>query len=495
MSAPFSRQVDVPKISPSQITEIIAALQGCSAFRQLLEQAQAHIRNADFAAAANTIDPVLRQVADESLGHCLNTVFGEPDFRAALRDLAPEHGLNFHGNLPIHVQMPNGRHVPISSPWFEKSARSGRRKVGPKAKGSSRKGAHLGLDVLGFFGKVCPTLGFRAIVFGILCPSLAIASSLLKDEDIILSQNKIRDIFATFDDLDPDTRADLSCTDTDSCAGKRVIIADDGGRIRERVPKAGRVPDKLKRRGFDTPWREPKLFTIYIIDEAGNIDKEIAPWVDGSIGDNDEQLDKALALLRAYLERLNIAQAKEVTLLGDGGAWIWKRIPALLHELKLPAERLTQIIDYYHAKENLSDLIKDISDPFMSHDDLRSELTENLYQGEFNTLKEALTSRANAGKKRTVARRFRDYFQGNAQRMRYAELADTHPIGSGCIESAIRRVINLRIKSPGIFWFEQKAETMIFLRAKLLYRRWSVFVGNWLDRCKAGLKTASPLRA
>jgi hypothetical protein len=166
---------------------------------------RAHIRNADFAAAVGTIDPVLRQIADESLGHCLNSVFSEPDFRAAVRDLAPEHGLNFHSNQCIQVQMPNGTQVPITSPWYEKSAIGGRRKVGPKAKNSSRKGAHLGLDVLGFFGKVCPTLGFRAMALGILCPSLAIASSLLKDEGITRCQSKIRDIVGTFDDLDPRT--------------------------------------------------------------------------------------------------------------------------------------------------------------------------------------------------------------------------------------------------------------------------------------------------
>lgn len=491
MSAPFSRRIDIPEISPDQVTEIIAALQDCSAFRELLEQARAHIRNADFAAAASTIDPVLRQVADHSLGRCLNTVFGEADFRANLRGLAPEKGLCFHSRLPVQVQMPNGTHVPIISPWFERNAKGGRRKVGPKTKDSPRKGTHLGLDVLGFFGKVCPTLGFRAIVLGILCPSLAIASSLLADEGITLSQNKIRDIFATFDELDPETRADLSCTQSDSCANKRVIIAADGGRIRERVSKAGRVPDALKRRGFNTPWREPKLFTIYIIDEDGNIDKEIAPWVDGSIGDSEEQLAIHIGLLGAYLKRLDIAKAKEVTLLGDGGAWIWNRLPALLEDLELPAERLTQTIDYYHAKENLSELIKDISDPFMSQDDLRSELGELLYAGRLDELEEALNSRAKPGKKRSVKNRFRDYFQGNAQRMRYAELADTHPIGSGCIESAIRRVINLRIKSPGIFWHEQKAETMIFLRAKLLYGRWSVFMNNWLTHCKAGLQTAA----
>jgi hypothetical protein len=33
------------------------------------------------------------------------------------------------------------------------------------------------------------------------------------------------------------------------------------------------------------------------------------------------------------------------------------------------------------------------------------------------------------------------------------------------MESAVRRVINLRLKGPGIFWHEEHAEQMLLLRA------------------------------
>ena len=38
------------------------------------------------------------------------------------------------------------------------------------------------------------------------------------------------------------------------------------------------------------------------------------------------------------------------------------------------------------------------------------------------------------------------------------------PIGSGTMESAIRRVVNLRLKGAGIFWHEEHAEEMLLLR-------------------------------
>jgi len=46
------------------------------------------------------------------------------------------------------------------------------------------------------------------------------------------------------------------------------------------------------------------------------------------------------------------------------------------------------------------------------------------------------------------------------------------PCGSGAIESAIRRVINQRLKSNAIYWRQENAEAMFAVRATLLCDRW-----------------------
>ncbi len=46
------------------------------------------------------------------------------------------------------------------------------------------------------------------------------------------------------------------------------------------------------------------------------------------------------------------------------------------------------------------------------------------------------------------------------------------PQGSGAIESAIRRVINLRLKGPGLMWQEENAEAALALRAAAVTERW-----------------------
>jgi hypothetical protein len=45
-------------------------------------------------------------------------------------------------------------------------------------------------------------------------------------------------------------------------------------------------------------------------------------------------------------------------------------------------------------------------------------------------------------------------------------------MGSGAIESTIRRVINLRQKGNGIYWTEENAEAVFQLRAAVVSGRW-----------------------
>ena len=50
--------------------------------------------------------------------------------------------------------------------------------------------------------------------------------------------------------------------------------------------------------------------------------------------------------------------------------------------------------------------------------------------------------------------------------------------GSGAVESAIRRIINLRFKNVSSFWLEKHLDLLCFLRATFLSGRWSIFLNN-----------------
>jgi hypothetical protein len=50
--------------------------------------------------------------------------------------------------------------------------------------------------------------------------------------------------------------------------------------------------------------------------------------------------------------------------------------------------------------------------------------------------------------------------------------------GSGIVESAIRRIINLRFKNASTFWLPENVEKLYFLRAALVAGRWNIVMDN-----------------
>ena len=122
----------------------------------------------------------------------------------------------------------------------------------------------------------------------------------------------------------------------DTLKGQRVIIAADGGRTRIRIEKKGRKHSKTNRHGFTGEWIEPKILTIYTVDEKGKKNKngEIPIINDGTY----EDYQGFLKILEMYLVSLGINQARQVLLIADGAEWIWKHIPPLLEKLNCPTE-------------------------------------------------------------------------------------------------------------------------------------------------------------
>jgi hypothetical protein len=89
---------------------------------------------------------------------------------------------------------------------------------------------------------------------------------------------------------------------------QRVVIAVDGGRTRIRINKKGRRKLKTNRLGFTGEWVEPKLLTIYTVNEHGKkIRTSSLPITnDGTYLGYQE----FLSILEMYLVDLGISQAK-----------------------------------------------------------------------------------------------------------------------------------------------------------------------------------------
>lgn len=72
-----------------------------------------------------------------------------------------------------------------------------------------------------------------------------------------------------------------------------------------------------------------------------------------------------------------------------------------------------------------------------------------------------------------------NFLDKHQNRMQYSHYQENKLLcGSGIIESAIRRIINLRFKNASTFWDKQTVEKLFLFRAVLVSNRWNIFIKN-----------------
>jgi hypothetical protein len=134
--------------------------------------------------------------------------------------------------------------------------------------------------------------------------------------------------------------------------------------------------------------------------------------------------------------------------------------------LELAAGHVHELLDFYHAAEHLGKvaaLRKDWSVKARSR--WRNQQRRLLLRGEVERVIAAVRDICR-GRNSKEIRKYRDYLIRNQSRMAYAKLtAMKLPIGSGAIESTVRRVVNLRLKGASLFWCRASAEAILLLRS------------------------------
>ena len=93
------------------------------------------------------------------------------------------------------------------------------------------------------------------------------------------------------------------------------------------------------------------MLIIYVVDAEGKREASFAPMIDATL----QGPEAVFALLRSYLQRLEITQADQVLFIADGAPWICKRVPLLVQALGLSTwEQVHEVLDFYHAAEHLA---------------------------------------------------------------------------------------------------------------------------------------------
>ncbi len=287
----------------------------------------------------------------------------------------------------------------------------------------------------GCIDKATPCYYSYAAQLCILCPSFEIASQILQDQGIAAGYKRIRRLAYRVADNAVSGRVKNILKPGENLKGKRVLISIDGGRTRTRINKEKNKHNK--RNPFDTPWREPKLFVIHVINKDGSMSKTELPLYDACI----THAGQCFKMLSDYLKTLQIKKAKEILFIADGANWIWDRAQKMLLSLGVAANKIIETIDYYHACEHLYDVIKKLVHlSAKERKTLFKHLKDDLWHGKIESICDEISKLANH---RKYVVRGLDYFKKSVHRFQYALLRQKNlPCGSGIVESAIRRVIN-----------------------------------------------------
>jgi hypothetical protein len=257
-------------------------------------------------------------------------------------------------------------------------------------------------------------------------------------------------------------------------AGERVCVQLDGGRIRLRQvtrKQKGKGKAKTHKRRYKGQWREPKLLTIYEIDDRGQMVRKSRARIDGTFQGPDEVME----LLAMHLHRLGAARAFVVVFLADGAAWIWDRLDWVVNRVGLSSQQVAYALDWCHALHHVGLALAAVGLPPQEHRRVFKKLRKWLRSGKAVAVLDELERLGEdvAGWQEMEAPLAYLDKHLAAGHLDYDELQRRGlPIGSGAIESAIRRVVNLRLKGNGLMWCQGNAEGMLLLRAAALTGRW-----------------------
>lgn len=397
---------------------------------------------------------VMTQIYDILAQALIQDVVSNPVFVAQMQRLARSQRMGKLQKRTANLQLRSGTYLKLETQYA---------RVAPKSAVGSR---YLCWRYWGVIEQASPSYYAQVSKFSVLCGSFEIVKEVLSGLQIGGSVKRIRSLALAVSKKCLQKRVESMLSKDDNLAGKRVVISTDGGRIRTRNYQ-GEKNQAGTHHKYETPWKEPKLFVITIIDKDGKIERRELPIYDATFGE-----EGLFRLLGEYLQALNIKEVKEVQVIADGALWIWNNAKKMLLELGVAEAKIVETLDYYHAVEHLTKMIELLPKAQEGvKNSLFKEFKELLWEGKVEEIIEKIRSQV-----KRVAKKMKTqigYFEKNIRRLNYPKYrANQWLCGSGIIESGVRRMINLRFKSASCFWKQENLDGLIFLRCALLSGRW-----------------------
>jgi len=217
-------------------------------------------------------------------------------------------------------------------------------------------------------------------------------------------------------------------------------------------------------------WKEMKLGRIFNSDVHYEL-SSTRNWIKEStytahFGGHEVFLDKLEYWLDEYLY-LN----ERLVFINDGAKWIWNWV-----EDNYPLA--TQILDFFHAMEYLTDFAKVFFKDKSNRKDWVTQQKQQLLNDNVEQVIELVSGLSCTQKNQQEAqKKLITYYGNNKTRMKYKTYrANGLLIGSGPIESAHRTVIQKRLKQSGQRWTQQGAQYVANLRVANMNNNWEQVV-------------------
>jgi hypothetical protein len=178
-------------------------------------------------------------------------------------------------------------------------------------------------------------------------------------------------------------------------------------------------------------------------------------------------------LVKAEGIRRGAGHARQLTVIGDGAAWIWNLAAATFPEA-------TGIVDLYHAREHLHSLTRSLEFMLLDHrDEWLAARLEDLDYGYIEGIEAAVRKYPLEGVKKDEVDKELGYFLNNATRMRYKWFRQRGLfVGSGVVEAGCKNVIGQRLKQSGMHWTVPGADAIIALRCADASSQWEAICRN-----------------
>ena len=213
--------------------------------------------------------------------------------------------------------------------------------------------------------------------------------------------------------------------------------------------------------------REVKLAVFFTQDK---LDKNGYPVRDRASTSVIATFDPAAtfgSLVKAEGIRRGAGHVRQLTIIGDGAAWIWG-----IATDKFP--EATQVVDLYHAREHLYSLTRSLEFMLLNRrDEWLAARLEDLDYGDIDAIEAAVRTYPLEGVKKDEAEKELGYFLNNAPRMRYHWFRSRGLfVGSGVVEASCKSVIGQRLKQAGMHWTVRGADAIIALRCQEASSQW-----------------------